>query len=274
MDGELFNASAQIRDGVERAAADRALGNQAEPALHLLVAAGRMPNTRELDLDAVGIEPDARGAIPIDDHLRTRVPHVYAAGDCTDQPQLVYVAAAAGTRAAINMLGGDATLDQSAMLAVVFTEPQVATVGLREAEAHLRNIETDSRTLALDHVPRALANFDTRGFMKLVAEAGSGRLLGVQAVAAEAGELIQAAALAIHNRMTVQELVGQLFPYLTMVVRTEAGRADVWQGRLAALLLCGVKSGDAGPGSGLAGGVGRACAAVCREPHQRTIGTA
>jgi mercuric reductase len=115
------------------------------------------------------------------------------------------------------MTGGDATLDLSAMPAVVFTDPQVATVGLTEAEAQRQNIETDSRTLSLENVPRALANFDTRGFIKLVAEAGSGRLLGVQAVAAEAGELIQTATLAIRNRMTVQELADQLFPYLTMV---------------------------------------------------------
>ena len=73
------------------------------------------------------------------------------------------------------------------------------------------------RTLTLDNVPRALANFDTRGFIKLVAEAGTGRLLGTQAVAAQAGELIQTAALAIRNGMTVDDLAGQLFPYLTMV---------------------------------------------------------
>jgi mercuric reductase len=93
----------------------------------------------------------------------------------------------------------------------------VATVGLTEAQAQRQGIQTDSRTLSLDNVPRALANFDTRGFIKLVAEAQSGRLLGVQAVAAEAGELIQTAALAIRNRMTVQQLADQLFPYLTMV---------------------------------------------------------
>ncbi len=186
-------------------------------AERLLVATGRAPNTAELHLQAAGVKLDARGAIAVDDHLRTNVPHIFAAGDCTDQPQFVYVAAAGGTRAAINMTGGDAALDLSAMPAVVFTDPQVATVGLSEAEAHLQNIETDSRTLSLENVPRALANFDTRGFIKLVAEVGSGRLIGVQAVAAEAGELIQTAALAIRNRMTVQELADQLFPYLTMV---------------------------------------------------------
>jgi mercuric reductase len=183
----------------------------------LLVATGRAPNTDGLNLEAAGVALDARGAIIVDDHMRTNAPGIYAAGDCTDQPQFVYVAAGAGTRAAINMTGGDAALDLTTMPAVVFTDPQVATVGLSEAEAHLRNIETDSRTLPLDAVPRALVNFDTRGFIKLVAEAGTGRLLGVQAVAPEAGELIQSAALAIRARMTVHDLADQLFPYLTMV---------------------------------------------------------
>ncbi len=183
----------------------------------LLVATGRTPNTRSLALEAAGVAIDAQGAIVIDKGMRTSSPHIYAAGDCTDQPQFVYVAAAAGTRAAINMTGGDAALDLSTLPAVVFTDPQVATVGLSEAEARRQGVATDSRTLSLDHVPRALVNFDTRGFIKLVAEAGSGRLIGVQAVAPEAGELIQTAALAIRSRMTVEDLAHQLFPYLTMV---------------------------------------------------------
>ena len=183
----------------------------------LLVATGRTPNTRSLALEAAGVAVNAQGAIVIDKGMRTSTPHIYAAGDCTDQPQFVYVAAAAGTRAAINMTGGDATINLTAMPAVVFSDPQVATVGYSEAEAHHDGIETDSRTLTLDNVPRALANFDTRGFIKLVIEEGSGRLIGVQAVAPEAGELIQTAVLAIRNRMTVQELADQLFPYLTMV---------------------------------------------------------
>ena len=183
----------------------------------LLVATGRSPDTQRLALDAAGVTVDARGAIVVDAALRTSVPNIYAAGDCTDQPQFVYVAASAGTRAAINMTGGEAALDLSAMPAVVFTDPQVATVGLTETEARAKGLEVDTRTLALDHVPRALANFDTRGFIKLVAEAGSGRLLGVQAVCPEAGELIQSAALALRARMTVHDLADQLFPYLTLV---------------------------------------------------------
>src|SRR3546814_17382486 len=119
--------------------------------------------------------------------MRTSNPNIYAAGDCTDQPQFVYVAAAAGTRAAINMTGGDAALNLTAMPAVVFTDPQVATVGYSEAEAHHDGIETASRTLPLDNLPRALANFDTRGFIKLVIAAARHRMIGYQAVVPEEG---------------------------------------------------------------------------------------
>lgn len=183
----------------------------------LLIATGRAPNIEALELEGIGVRTGKGGVIAVNEHLQTSVPHIYAAGDCADQPQFVYVAAAAGSRAAQNMTGGDATLDLRSMPTVVFTDPQIATVGLSEAEAHLKGIETDSRLLTLDNVPRALVNFDTRGFIKIVAEAGTGELLGVQAVAAEAGELIQAAALAVHHRMTVTDLASQLFPYLTMV---------------------------------------------------------
>lgn len=183
----------------------------------LLVATGRSRNTPSLALDAAGVKVNEQGAIVIDEAMRSSQTHIFAAGDCTDQPQFVYVAAAAGTRAAINMTGGDAALDLRTMPAVVFTDPQVATVGLTEAQAHARNIKTESRTLTLDNVPRALANFDTRGFIKLVAEAGNGRLIGAQVVAPDAGEIIQTAVLAVHTRMTVAQLADQLFPYLTMV---------------------------------------------------------
>ena len=183
----------------------------------LLLATGRRPNTVNLDLEKAGVKTDTNGAIKINDHMQSSVEHIYAAGDCTNQAQFVYVAAAAGTRAAINMTGGDAALDLSVLPAVVFTDPQVATVGLNEAQANAQGIETDSRTLTLDNVPRALANFDTRGFIKLVAEKTTGKLLGAQIVAAAGGEVIQTVAIALRASMTIEELAGQLFPYLTMV---------------------------------------------------------
>ena len=194
-----------------------ALDNETLSSDALLVASGRSPNTADLNLAVAGVEKTESAAIVVDDHMRTSAQNIYAAGDCTTQPQFVYVAAAAGTRAAINMTGGDAALDLSAMPAVIFTDPQVAKVGLTEVEAERAGITADSRTLDLENVPRALANFETHGFVKLVVDASNDRLIGAQILAPEAGEMIQAAALAIRNRMTVQELANQLFPYLTMV---------------------------------------------------------
>lgn len=183
----------------------------------LLVSTGRHANSARLNLGTVGIETQKGGEIIVNERLETNIPGIYAAGDCSNMPQFVYVAAAAGSRAGMNMTGGNARLDLSTMPAVIFTDPQVATVGLTEAEAEGQGIKTDSRVLDMENVPRALANFETDGFIKLVVEKDSGRLIGAQILAHEGGELIQSAALAIRNRMTVTDLADQLFPYLTMV---------------------------------------------------------
>jgi len=193
------------------------IGSETLVGDRLLVATGRTPITAQIGLEWVGVRTDQHGAIVVDDHMRTSAEHIYAAGDCTTQPQFVYVAAAAGTRAAINMMGGEAAVDLSAVPEVVFTDPQVATVGLTAVQAREQGFKVDSRTLSLDNVPRALANFDTRGFIKLVSERERGRLLGAQILAADGGEIIQTAALAIRHRLTVKDLADQLFPYLTMV---------------------------------------------------------
>lgn len=183
----------------------------------LLISTGRHANTDQLNLDAVDVTTNKNGEIVVNERMETNVPGIYAAGDCCNMPQFVYVAAAAGSRAGINMTGGDAKLDLSTMPVVIFTDPQVATVGLTEEQAKAQGIATDSRVLEMKNVPRALANFETDGFIKLVVEKVTGRIIGAQVLAHEGGELIQTAALAIHNRMTIANLADQLFPYLTMV---------------------------------------------------------
>ena len=183
----------------------------------LLVSTGRHANTRELNLSAAEVKTLKNGSIWINSKMQTSTEHIYAAGDCSNMPQFVYVAAAAGSRAGINMTGGEVELDLSTMPAVIFTDPQVATVGLTEAQAIEQGLKVQSRVLDMDNVPRALANFETEGFIKLVINEDNRQLIGTQILAHEAGEIIQAAALAIHNHMTVEELANQLFPYLTMV---------------------------------------------------------
>jgi len=142
---------------------------------------------------------------------------VWAAGDVTLGPQYVYVAAYEGALAADNALGGAGReVDFSALPGVIFSDPQVASVGLTERRARERGLEVQSSVLPLEAVPRALVNHDTLGVIKLVAEAGTGRLLGAHMVAENAGDVIYAATLAVRFGLTVSDLAENFAPYLTM----------------------------------------------------------
>ena len=185
-------------------------------AEELLVATGRQPNTEELALARAGITPGSRGEIPVDEHLATANPRVFAAGDVTFGPQFVYVAAYQGGLAAQNALGADRRVDLATVPSVIFTDPSVATVGLTEAQARAAGHQVKVSILPLDAVPRALVNRDTRGLVKLVADAEDDRLLGAHLVADAAGEVIYAASLAVRYRLTVADLSDALAPYLTM----------------------------------------------------------
>lgn len=183
----------------------------------ILVAAGRRPNTGKLGVEQAGIELDERGAIRVDDTQRTTNPRVYAAGDCTASPQFVYVAAAQGATAARNALtDGEERLDYAALPRITFTHPQVAAVGLTDAQAQEQGLECECRTLPLDAVPRAQVNLDTRGFVKIVAERETGRIVGATAVAENAGDLILAAVYAVQFKLTVDDVARTWAPYLTM----------------------------------------------------------
>lgn len=182
----------------------------------LLVATGRKANTEKLGLETIGVHTDSQGQVLVNEYMQTSVDNIYAAGDCTTNPKYVYIAAAGGTRAAANMLGSSAKLDLSVVPRVVFSDPQVATVGLTEEQALEQGLSVVTKTLSMTNVPRSLANFDTRGFIKLIAEAETGKLVGAHILCPEASEIIQIAALAISNGMTVKALSAQFFPYLTM----------------------------------------------------------
>ena len=184
----------------------------------LLVAAGRHPNTRGLGLEDAGVELNTTGGIRVDDRMRTTKAGVYAAGDVTGRDMHVYMAAYGARIAAQNALDGDArSYDATAMPAVVFTDPQTASVGLTEAEARAEGREVKTSLLPLEYVPRALAARDTRGLIKLVADAGSDRLLGAHILAPDGSDSIQTAALAIKQGLTVGDLAETIFPYLTTV---------------------------------------------------------
>ena len=187
-------------------------------AKQLLVATGRRPNSTGVGLEDAGVTVGAKGEIQVNEHLRTTNPDIYAAGDCMGDPMYVYVAAHAGGLAAKNALSGvGKVFDLTALPHVTFTDPQIASVGLTERQAKAQGLRIKTAVLPLQHVPRAVASRNTTGLIKLVAEEETGRLLGAHVLAAEAGEVIQEATLAIRFGLTVQDLADTFHPYLTMV---------------------------------------------------------
>jgi mercuric reductase len=184
----------------------------------LLVATGRTPNAEGLGLRDMGIAQEVSGAIVVDDRMRTTHEGIYAAGDVTGRDQFVYMAAYGAKLAAKNALNGDSLrYDGSAMPAVVFTDPQVASVGLTEARARALGHNVRASILTLDNVPRALAARDTRGLIKLVADGTTRKLLGAHILAPEGADSIQTAALAIRSGLSIDDLADTIFPYLTTV---------------------------------------------------------
>ncbi len=182
----------------------------------VLVATGRRPNTANLGLEKAGVELTERGAVVVDDGLRTSNPRIWAAGDVTGHPQFVYVAAHEGNLAARNALtGSDLRVDFRALPRVIFTAPTVAAVGVTDEQAASQGIACECRVLPMSAVPRALVNRDTRGFVKIVAEARTGRIVGATVVADAAGDVIQAAIYAVQFGLTTDQVASTWAPYLT-----------------------------------------------------------
>ncbi|WP_300301169.1 mercury(II) reductase [Ferrovibrio sp.] len=187
-------------------------------AEQVLVTTGRIPNTADLGLEESGVRLAPNGGIVVDDRMRTSKSGVYAAGDVTGRDQFVYMAAYGAKLAARNALNGDSLVyDNTAMPWVVFTDPQVAGVGLSERQARQRGFDVKTSVAPLDQVPRALAARDTRGLIKLVADRNTDRVLGAQILAPEGADSIQTMVLAIKFGMTTKELGETIFPYLTTV---------------------------------------------------------
>jgi mercuric reductase len=187
-------------------------------AEQVLVATGRKPNTTGIGLHDAGIDLTGSGAIRVDEHMQTTRRGIYAAGDVTGRDQFVYMAAHGARLAALNALNGNVHVyDNAAMPRVVFTDPQLAGVGLTEAQAQAAGHVVKTSVVPLDQVPRALAARDTRGLIKLVADRETDRLLGGQILAPEGADSIQTLALALKAGMTARALGETLFPYLTTV---------------------------------------------------------
>lgn len=187
-------------------------------AEQVLIATGRSPNTDSMGLEKTGIKLIGNGGVSINEYMQTTRDDVYAVGDATGIDMFVYMAAYGGKLAALNALQGNhKQYDHAIMPTVVFTDPQVADVGLTERQAKEQNINIKTSTITLNHVPRFIAARDTRGLIKLIADKKTDKLLGAHILAPEAGEIIQTAAMALKSGMTTEDLANSIFPYLTGV---------------------------------------------------------
>jgi mercuric reductase len=183
----------------------------------LLVATGLKPNTRDLGLDKAGVRHDQRGAVVVNDQLRTSAKKVWAAGDVTGQMMLVTVSAMEGGIAAENALtNARKRIDLSCVPHAIFTSPQVASVGLRERDAATAGRKVLTARLPFEHVPKAAAIRDTRGLLKLVVDARNYQVLGAHLIADEAADLIHIGVLAVQQRLTVGDLLRTTFVYPTL----------------------------------------------------------
>jgi|GEM_PF-10089 len=183
----------------------------------VVVATGTTPNTNQLGLENIGLELTHSGHIAVNEKMETNLSNIYAAGDVTNTPAFVYTAAFEGKIAVENAFSGtDNKTDYSSLPWVVFTDPQIAGAGLDETQAEAKGIPFEVSKLELKDVPRAIAANDTRGFIKLIRNTDTDKLIGARVVAPEGGELIQQLSMAIKYGITVKDLADSFYPYLTL----------------------------------------------------------
>ncbi|MEI6218745.1 MAG: dihydrolipoyl dehydrogenase [bacterium] len=181
----------------------------------LLASVGRRPVTDGLEIGNAGIQPDSKGFVAVDDHGRTSVATVYAVGDVTGRIQLAHAATSQGLIAAENACTRKLGKFEPLIPAVIFTAPEAAYVGVSEQEAMLKGLTVAIGKFPFRALGRALAAGQTEGFVKWIADAASGRLLGASVVGAHATDLIAEATLAIRNELTVHDVGGTIHAHPT-----------------------------------------------------------
>ena len=182
---------------------------------HVLIAIGSVPLTDGLGCESAGVERDRAGYIPVNHHCQSNVPHIYAAGDISGRLQLASVATMQGRKVAEHVVGLHTRehrhLDYDKAASAIFTEPEIADVGLAEADAFALG-----RKIRVTKVPfaanaKATISGDSRGFVKLVSDPQTGVVLGGAIVGARAAELVSVIALAVTARLKVSDLAESLF---------------------------------------------------------------
>ena len=174
---------------------------------HVLLCIGMRPNTQGLGLESAGVEFGERGTLPVDDHCRTNVPHVYACGDVTGQIMLANTAAMHGRTAAMDAAGlGPDAISYTGVAWCVFTRPEIAKAGLSERQARVDGTPVSVTKHLIRANPRAVMESETDGLIKLLTDPETGTILGGAMVGFRASEVITAVALAVHAELSVLAL--------------------------------------------------------------------
>ena len=222
--------SSKISDDVVKAEVEGRDGSFEVEADCAVVSVGKRASTKGLGVEEAGVKVDKRGFIVVDDHLRSSVENIYAVGDVTGPPFLAHRASYHGLIAAENIAGGDLRIDESCIPAAIFTDPEIAFVGLTREEAEKRGFKPKVGKFPFSALGRALAERHGEGFVRIVVDESSGRILGAQMVGAHVSELIAEIALAMRNNLTIEQLARAVRPHPTYSEAiTEAAEAAIWK---------------------------------------------
>ena len=189
-------------------------GRSAEGS-HALLAIGSIPNVEGVGLDVAGVEMDGPWVASLDHHLRTNVAHIYVAGDLSGKLPLASVASMQGRKIAEHVMGQHVVdhrhLDYEKAASAIFTEPEIADVGLAEADAFAEGRKIRVTKVPFQSLAKALINNDSRGFVKIISDPATGVVLGGSIVGRHAAELISVIAIAVTNRLRVSDIAESLF---------------------------------------------------------------
>jgi len=211
------HSASQDRDGNIHLQLTCLEGEEIISGTHLLLAAGRTPNTDMLNLESAGVEMDNRGYIVTDDRLQTTVPNIYALGDVKGGPAFTHISYDDYRIVKTNLFeNGDATIENRALPYVVFIDPQLGRIGLSEKEATQRGIPYKMVKMPMAHVARALEVDETDGFMKALVDTDSGRILGFACLGMEGGELMAVVQVAMAGGLTWRDLKNMIFAHPTL----------------------------------------------------------
>ena len=183
---------------------------------YVLVTVGRVANTDELGLEQVGVEMTERGIIKTDKQCRTNIPNIYAIGDIIEGPPLAHKASYEGKIAAEAIAGEAAEIDYLGIPAVVFSEPELASVGYTEAQAKEEGLSVTAAKFPFAANGRALSLNETDGFLKLVTRKEDGLVIGAQIAGASASDMISELSLAIEAGMTAEDIAMTIHAHPTL----------------------------------------------------------